>query len=216
MRESLRGLYVLTRPFTGGERALLEAVEQTLEGGARLVQYRDKGAGASRRRREAAALAELCGAYGVPVIVNDDPVLAAAVGAGGVHLGRDDAPIREARELLGPSAIIGASCYDRLERARQAARAGADYLAFGSFHPSPTKPGAVHADTTLLGAASGLGPALCAIGGITPENGAGLVAAGADLLAVISGVFDAGEPRLAASRYAALFDDPANPQGSHS
>lgn len=201
---------MLTRPFAGGEPALLEAVKLALEGGARLVQYRDKSGAQRRRRREAAALLELCGKYGVPLIVNDDASLAARIGAGGVHLGRDDAPVREARALLGPAAIVGASCYNRLELARKAARAGADYVAFGSFFASPTKPGAVRAEASLLAKARGIGPSLCAIGGITPENGAGLVAAGADLLAVVSGVFDDPDPWLAASRYAALFREQVN------
>lgn len=199
--ERLRGLYLLTRPGPD----LLDATAAALRGGAHLVQYRDKSDEAERRFDEARQLRVLCTTAGAMFIVNDDLELARRVSADGVHLGRDDADIMEARSALGDTAIIGASCYDSLERARHAASAGADYLAFGSFFPSPTKPDAVRATPALLTAARGeLGLPLCAIGGITPENGAELVAAGADMLAVISGVFDAGDAEAAAGKFARL------------
>jgi thiamine-phosphate pyrophosphorylase len=198
-----RGLYAIT----DGPRAdLLAACEAVLEGGATLLQYRDKTRDAERRLAEARALAALCARRGVPLIVNDDVELAAAVGAAGVHLGEDDADLASARERLGAAAIIGVSCYDSLERARTLAAAGADYLAFGAFHPSPTKPGARKATLSLLHEAKPLGLPLVAIGGITPENGRAIVEAGADCLAAISAVFGANDVSAAARAFAALFD----------
>jgi thiamine-phosphate pyrophosphorylase len=196
------GLYAIS----DGLRAdLLEAVAGALRGGAALVQYRDKGGDAARRRDEAAALRTLCDRFDVPLIVNDDVELAAAVGAAGVHLGEQDAAIAHARARLGADALIGISCYDSLPRARAAVAAGADYVAFGAFHASPTKPLARRATAGLLRDARALGVPLVAIGGITPDNAPALIAAGADFVAVISGVFGSGDPAVAAQRYADLF-----------
>jgi thiamine-phosphate pyrophosphorylase len=142
----------------------------------------------------------------VPFIVNDAARLAAECDAAGVHLGEHDGGIAEARALLGEDAIIGMSCYDDLQRARDAAAAGADYIAFGAFFSSPTKPGARHASTALLRDSAALGLPRVAIGGITADNGTALVEAGADLLAVISGVFDASDPVAAACAYSSCFD----------
>ncbi len=198
-----RGLYAIT----DGPRAdLIAACAAVLEGGARVLQYRDKSDDVPRREREARALQDLCAAHGVPLIINDDVALAATVGAAGVHLGADDAAIAEARARLGGGAIIGVSCYDSLERARQMAQAGADYLAFGAFFASPTKPHARHATTALLRGARVLGKPLVAIGGITADNADGLIAAGADNIAVISALFGAADPGAAARRFASLFD----------
>jgi thiamine-phosphate pyrophosphorylase len=145
----------------------------------------------------------------VPLIINDDVELAVHCGAAGVHLGRDDADLATARARLGTGAIIGVSCYADLERAREAAAAGADYLAFGRFFPSQTKPEAVPADPALLAAARReLDLPLCAIGGITPANAAPLLEAGADLLAVIQGLFGQPDVRAAAARFQALFQQP--------
>ncbi|MGH8400781.1 MAG: thiamine phosphate synthase, partial [Gammaproteobacteria bacterium] len=143
-----------------------------------------------------------------PLIVNDDIALAQSIGADGVHLGRDDAPLEQARVQLGPHALIGVSCYDSLQLATEAAHAGADYVAFGSFFASPSKPDATHASVSLLAAAHRqLSVPICAIGGITPQNGTELVTAGADILAVISGVFAAADIEQAAHRYAQLFSN---------
>ncbi|HVF33882.1 MAG TPA: thiamine phosphate synthase [Candidatus Saccharimonadia bacterium] len=199
-----RGLYLLTRE-TRDTAALLATVRAAIDGGAVLVQYRDKSNDAASRSAQARALVALGHATGVPILVNDDVSLARECGAAGVHLGRDDVPFDEARRALGPGALIGVSCYDTLERAQDAARHGASYVAFGSFHASPTKPGAVRAVPSLLEAARGLPVPIVAIGGITPENGAALVAAGADLLAVSSAVFDAPDPRAAAFALTSLF-----------
>jgi thiamine-phosphate pyrophosphorylase len=210
---ALRGLYAITPELAGPAPSLARQVELAIAGGARLIQYRDKSqdrAGDRERRlAQAHALRAVCRGAGVPLIINDDATLAAAVSAGGVHLGRDDVSPAEARRLLGPAAIIGVSCYDRLELAEAAQAAGADYVAFGSFFPSGTKPLAVRAELDLLRRAHrSIRVPLVAIGGITPENGAALIAAGADLLAVVSGVFGGPDPRAAAQAYARLFDTP--------
>jgi thiamine-phosphate pyrophosphorylase len=169
------------------------------------LQYRDKTADHARRREEAAALVALCRRHDVPLIVNDDAALAASVGADGVHLGEYDGGIAAARDALGPRAIIGVSCYDALERARAAALEGVDYIAFGAFFPSPTKPQARHADATLLRQARPLGLPLVAIGGITLDNASTLVEAGADCVAAISALFGADDVRATAAAFATLF-----------
>lgn len=197
-----RGLYAITN----GPRAdLMAAVESALRGGAAMLQYRDKSSDATRRHSEACALRELCRGYGTAFIVNDDVELAAACAADGVHLGEQDESIALARARLGEGAIIGVSCYASLERARAAAAAGADYLAFGAFFVSPTKPAAARASVDLLRAAKLLGLPVVAIGGITPDNAPPLIAAGADFVAAVSGVFGSADPRGAAHRYADLF-----------
>jgi len=199
-----RGLYLLTRE-TRDTAALVATVRAAIAGGAVLVQYRDKSNDAGSRSEQVRALVALGRSAGVPILVNDDVSLARECGAAGVHLGRDDAPLDEARRSLGPGALVGVSCYDSIERARDAARDGASYVAFGSFHASPTKPGAARATIGLLETARGLSLPIVAIGGISPENGAALVAAGADLLAVSSAVFDAPDARAAAHALASLF-----------
>ena len=203
-----RGLYAITdsRLIPPGE--LEQRVSLAIAGGATVIQYRAKGSAAAADIDEVAAVARLCRQHGVPLIVNDDVELAAAVGAAGVHLGRDDASLHMARARLGTEAIIGISCYNDLQRARQAVQAGADYVAFGRFYPSRSKPEAVLAEPALLTRASReLAIPLVAIGGITPANGQALLAAGASLLAAIHGVF--GQPDIAAAArcYAALFQD---------
>ncbi|HET7649732.1 MAG TPA: thiamine phosphate synthase [Gammaproteobacteria bacterium] len=205
----LRGLYVLTDAAMLPGAKLLPGVASAIHGGAKLVQYRDKSADSARREREALALRSLCSEYGAVFIVNDDVELARRVNADGVHLGQDDAPLEQARIALGPHTLIGVSCYDSLQRATDAAQAGADYVAFGSFFASPSKPQAARAPLDLLESARAqLGIPLCAIGGIQPEHGAALLAAGADMLAVISGVFSAPDIEQAARRYAQLFEKP--------
>jgi len=202
----LQGLYLIT-PDEADTARLLARVRPVLAGSA-LLQYRNKAAPPALRREQAMALLPLCREAGVPLLVNDDWRLAAEIGADGAHLGEGDGEIAAARAALGVAAVLGASCYDDLDRARSAAAAGASYLAFGAFFPSPTKPGARRADPALLRGSAPLGLPRAAIGGITPANGAGLVAAGANLLAVISGVFDAPDPVAAASAYRACFPRP--------
>ncbi|MGN6512658.1 MAG: thiamine phosphate synthase [Lysobacteraceae bacterium] len=196
-----RGLYLVT-PEPLPAPALLRSVLPH----AACLQYRSKHADARSREREALALRALCTQAGVAFIVNDDAALAATANADGVHLGEHDGGIAAARALLGGDAIIGSSCYDDPARANAAARAGASYVAFGAFFPSPTKPLARRATPELLRDAARLGLPRVAIGGITPDNAAPLVAAGADLVAVVSGVFAAPDPAAAARACAALFD----------
>lgn len=210
-RNELRGLYAITEASLQSPGQLLERVAQALEGGARVLQYRDKSDDAALRLREARGLAELCRAHGVPLIINDDVQLAADSGADGVHLGKDDADPAAARRRLGAQAIIGVSCYNQWQRAQRAAEQGADYIAFGRFFASRTKPAAVQADVQLIARArQELGLPVVAIGGITPHNGVSLVAAGADMLAVVQGVFAAADVRRAAAAYAALFAGTGN------
>lgn len=199
-----RGLYLVTPDEPDGERLLARVAPLLAE--ATCLQYRNKTADPDVRLQQARALRSLCARTGVPLIINDDVELAAAVDADGVHLGEHDAAIGDARMRLGAAAIIGVSCYDDVARAQQAAAAGADYLAFGAFFVSPTKPNARRATLELLRQAAELGLPRVAIGGITPENAASVVAAGADLIAVISGVFDAPDPVAAARACRALFD----------
>lgn len=200
------GLYAITAE-TADTARLLEQVEAALAGGAAAVQYRDKSGDVARRHEQASELAALCRRRGAPLVVNDDLRLADLAGADGVHLGRDDGSVREARIVLGPGKFIGASCYQNLDLARAAQAAGADYVAFGSFFPSPTKPDAARAPLDLLRAARAeLRVPLVAIGGITPDNAAALLDAGADGLAVLSAVFDAPDIRAAARAFNLLFE----------
>jgi len=201
-----KGLYLIT-PDEPDCTGLLARVASVLPF-ASCLQYRNKRADASLREQQALALRALCRSAGVPLIINDDAALAATVRADGVHIGEHDGDIPAARALLGDGAIIGVSCYDELDRAEIAARAGADYIAFGAFFPSPTKPNARRAEPALLQAAVRLGVQQVAIGGITPDNARPLIAAGADLVAVISGVFDAADPVSAAQAYRACFTHP--------
>ena len=198
-----RGLYAIT-PGLIATGALLDAVEAAIRGGAVWIQYRT--AAFEDRKRQAQALCQLCHRYRVPLIVNDDPRLAWDIGADGVHLGQDDPHYEEARALLGPQAILGVSCYNSLDRAVSAQRIGANYVAFGRFFPSKTKPEAKQAPLALLHEARRqLSIPIVAIGGITPENGGALIEAGADLLAVIEGVFGQPDLEVAARRYTELF-----------
>jgi len=199
-----RGLYLVT-PDEPDTARLLTRVAAVL-GEASLLQYRNKGASPELRSEQAVALLPLCRAAGVPLVVNDDADLAHAVGAAGVHLGESDGAIHRARAALGDAAIIGASCYDDLRRAHAAAAAGASYIAFGAFFPSTTKPGARRAVPSLLQDAASLHLPRVAIGGITPEDASALIDAGADLVAVIAGVFEAADPVAAARAYRRAFD----------
>ena len=203
MNPSLRGLYFVTPSDSAGR---LELVLAALRGGARIIQYRDKTNDTDARRREADAILAQCRRYDALCLVNDDVELCKAIGADGVHLGAADAAIEAARARLGVDRIIGASCYDDLQHARAAVAAGADYVAFGSLYPSATKPQARRANLDLLRAArSALDVPICAIGGITADNAAPVVAAGADMVAVIQGISASPDPEAAARALQALF-----------
>jgi len=203
----LRGLCAIT-PDWPDTRRLLTASEAILAGGCRILQYRNKTARPSRRQEQAVALRGLTRRFAARLIINDDVDLALFCDADGVHLGEDDGELGAARGRLGAGKILGASCYQDLELARRAARAGADYLAFGSFFASPTKPQARRADPSVLIAARlETGLPVCAIGGISLDNAAPLLAAGADLLAVITALYGAADPAQAATKFTQLFEE---------
>ena len=189
----LRGLYAITPEGVGPAKVRL-----ALEGGIALLQYRNK----TRDYSHAKAIVTLARQFEVPVIVNDDIDLALELDAAGAHLGRDDGDLRRARARL-KGRILGVSCYNEVRLAHAAVEAGADYVAFGSVFASPTKPGAVRAPLSLFG--ESLGVPLCAIGGITLQNAPQLIAAGAELLAVISDLFEAPDIRARAADYGKLF-----------
>ena len=204
----LRGLYAVT-PDVADTAHLAAMVEAAIAGGAGAIQYRNKSATPALRTEQAARLARVCAGRGVLLIVNDDVALARTVGAHGVHLGEDDGDIVAARTLVGEKMLIGVSCYTELLRARRLVKEGADYVAFGSFFSSPTKPDARRAETTLLTRAKKLGVPVVAIGGITADNARDLIAAGADAVAVITAVFGHGDLAAitkAAAAIAACFE----------
>ncbi len=197
------GLYAITQTANKSGDTVINEVAAAIKGGAVIVQYRDKTpADAPFLARE---LVKICHQHGVPLLINDDIELAALVGADGVHLGREDGAVTQARKQLGSNAIIGVSCYNFVEQAIAAQAQGATYAAFGRFFPSSSKPLAAPAQIeTLRQAKRALTIPIVAIGGILPDNGAQLLAAGADLLAVIGGVFD-HQPEQSARAYQALF-----------
>lgn len=204
MKFPRRGLYAITQTTGKTMAQVVAEVEAALQGGAVVVQYRDK------QPLEAHSLARkllrVCHAHNAPLLINDDVELTLRVGADGVHLGRDDGDIASARQRLGGGAIIGVSCYNDLDRAKQAIAAGADYVAFGRFFTSGSKPLAAPANLeTLKQARESINVPIVAIGGILPENGGQLLDAGADLLAVIGGLFDK-DPKLAAERFQSLIN----------
>jgi thiamine-phosphate pyrophosphorylase len=206
---SLRGLYAVT-PDDRLLPRLSALVEAALEGGARLVQYRNKQAPAPLRRAQAAELLRVCRAYGAKLIVNDDVWLAIEIGADGAHVGRDDLPghdLATAREALGGKRLLGVSCYNDLARVAEAAKAGADYVGIGSMYPSATKPGAMLATPELLAESRRLfdGP-VAAIGGITIRNAQQVVGAGADMIAVVSDLFNAMDIGRRAAEFQQLFN----------
>ena len=198
------GLYAITQTEHKSCDAIVLEVEAALRGGAVVVQYRDKHP--LDADHLASRLLKLCQHYKVPLLINDDVELALRVGADGVHIGRDDGDIKRARQRLGEQAIIGVSCYDSVEHAQQAQNEGATYVAFGRFFPSSSKPLALPANIqTLRMAKQVLTIPIVAIGGIVPENGPLLLEAGADLLAVIGGLFD-DQPEQSARAYLSLFE----------
>jgi thiamine-phosphate pyrophosphorylase len=205
-----RGLYAIT-PDDMALPELLIRVDAALRGGVRLLQYRDKRRDAAGRKRAAEALRDLCTRHDAILVINDDLTLALAIDAGGLHLGADDGDLADARRALPRGKLLGASCYADFARARAAVAAGADYVAFGAAYPSPTKPLAPLAPHRLFARSrEELGVPACAIGGITLDNAPSLVAAGADLIAVISDLFtvaDSAEIERRARAYQRLFEE---------
>ncbi|MBI5006526.1 MAG: thiamine phosphate synthase [Nitrosomonadales bacterium] len=204
-RRIIGGLYAIT-PDETDTAELLRKVRLALQGGVQVLQYRNKSADAGLRLQQAQALRRLTREFACTFIVNDDARLAAEVDADGVHLGGEDGSVAAARVLLGGAGIIGVSCYNRAPLALEAARQGADYVAFGAFFPSSVKPEAVKADAQLLRSVRAeLNLPIVAIGGITAQNGAALIDAGADALAVITALWDAADIEQAAREFSNLF-----------
>ncbi len=204
------GLYAVTPDGLETPRLLMLA-EAALAAGIPLLQYRDKNGDAARRLEQAAALLALCRRYGARLIINDDVALARQVDADGVHLGGEDGDLAAARALLGPDKLIGASCYADFARAQAAAAAGANYVAFGAIYPSPTKPLARRASLELIAQARRELPGVqvAAIGGITLDNVAPVIAAGAQFVAVITDLFEAPDVTARAAAYQRLFAESA-------
>lgn len=201
----MRGLYLVTPDWDDTER-LIANTDAALAAGAALVQYRHKEASPALRSEQASALLALCRRHGRPLVINDHIDLCQAIDADGVHLGHTDQDIREARALLGPDKIVGASCYGELALARAAVEAGASYIAFGGFYPSPVKKYSFVTPPELLdGARAEFSLPIVIIGGMTPANAAPLVARGIDLVAAITSVYGARDPAHAARAFGALF-----------
>ena len=206
----LHGTYLITHHDPYDDERLLSDSRNALIAGAGILQYRDKSSDAAKRLRQAVKLRNLTAEYGCLLIINDDIELAQQVAADGVHLGKHDNAIQPARSLLGPDSIIGASCYNQLSLALQACSEGADYVAFGRFFASTTKPAAVQAQPQLLKQArKKLDIPIVAIGGITHDNAPGLIKAGADMIAVINAVFAQPDITAATRQFQNLF----KPQG---
>ncbi len=204
MNKAINGLYAVT-PDLADTAVLLAKTKAALDGGTRLLQYRNKTADEDLRRVQATALRGLCRRYGATLIINDHVELACESDADGVHVGADDAGVAAARTRLGPGKIIGATCGNDLQRALAAVAAGADYVAFGSFFASAVKPGAVRAPLALLQQARRqVAVPVVAIGGITLDNAARLIDAGADAVAVISALFTAPDIEAAARKFCQL------------
>lgn len=205
MSYSIKGLYLVT-PDQDDTALLYSQVKQAVQGGVSIVQYRHKTASEALRLEQASALLNICRQANVPLLINDHVALAVTLDADGVHVGQHDDAIAQARTLLGAGKIIGASCYNRFELAEQAQAAGADYIAFGACYPSPTKPNAPRATTTLFTQAKqSLKLPVVGIGGITLDNALPLLAAGANALAVITDIFQAGDIAARCRQYLPLF-----------
>ncbi len=201
----MRGLYIVT-PDWDDTQKLLNVTEAALRGGAALVQYRHKTADTALRHEQAAALLALCRRYGRPLVINDHVELAAELDADGIHVGGTDKSVAQARASVGPDRIVGASCYGSIELAREAAGAGASYIAFGGFYPSRVKKYEVTTSPQIVAQARrDIDLPNVVIGGMTHENAAPLVAQGADMVAVISSVYQAEDPEDAARGFFNLF-----------
>lgn len=211
-RNRLKGIYAITDPDLMGAE-LLQKSEQAILGGINILQYRNKTATLSQQENEARTLAELCKKHNVLFIINDNVELAIHVNADGVHLGQTDTHIEKARELLGKNKIIGVTCNNKIELASTAQQQGADYVAFGRFFNSNTKPSAPAASLSLLTSArNSITLPIAAIGGITKESASALLSEGADMLAVIHGIFGQKDIRQATRQLVGLFDTIDTPQ----
>lgn len=204
--KALKGLYIVTPDWDETDK-LLAVTEKALKGGAALVQYRHKTAGAEQRREQAKALQALCKRYDVPFIINDYVDLCMELDADGIHVGGTDESVAAVRASVGPDKIVGASCYGEMDLVRQAAKEGASYVAFGGFYPSRIKKYEVTTPVSIVGDAKKELPGMpsCAIGGITLENAVPLVEQGVDMISVISSVYMADDPEAAARAFADMY-----------
>ncbi|WP_415886818.1 thiamine phosphate synthase [Neptuniibacter sp. QD37_6] len=207
MKFNLKGLYGITdSDLMPDTETMLRKVEQSIQGGANIIQYRDKSSDLKKRVEQASALNLICKKNKIPLIINDDAGLAAGIGAAGVHLGQSDGAIEEAREMLGEDTIIGVTCHDSLELALKAQQAGASYLAFGAFFPSKTKPNAKPAPLSLVkDVKDKVNLPIVAIGGISVDNADQIVTAGADMVAVIHALYANKKVTAAAKQFHQLF-----------
>ncbi len=204
--QKLQGLYVIADAECIGKKNIISETQEVLSAGVKIIQYRDKINSLTKKTIIAKQLLKLTNTYQSLLVINDDVNLAKSINADGVHLGKDDFSIEKARNILGKNKIIGASCYADFKNAKPAIQASADYIAFGSFFSSAIKPQAPKADTMLIKQAkSEFTTPICAIGGITPQNAATVLNAGADMIAVISGIFNASSPQQAVQEYLSLF-----------
>jgi len=204
--KTLKGLYAITDEKLISREDFNRTVELALQGGARIIQYRDKSNDPSKRLEQAAAICSLCSRYQATSIINDDIELAKAVNADGVHLGRDDAAISQARKILGNNSIIGVSCYGDLALAKRAEEHGADYVAFGAMFSSSTKPEAADTGPEIITKAKQkISIPVCAIGGINEDNIQQLAKIGADMTAVIHSLFSAEDIKLTATNLSQHF-----------
>jgi thiamine-phosphate pyrophosphorylase len=206
-KEKLKGLYAITDQQLITEENFSASVEATLQGGTRIIQYRDKSNKQNKRFQQASLLRALCDQYHAICIINDDIELAKAVNAHGLHLGKDDLPLTVARQILGENAIIGVSCYNDLDRAIAAENNNADYVAFGAIFSSTTKPEANVAGLDIITKAKQrLSIPVCTIGGITQENIQQVIQQGADMAAVISGIFSADDIKQSTTALSQFFN----------
>ncbi len=202
----MKGLYIVTPDWDDTDR-LATVTEQALQGGAALVQYRHKTADAAQRLEQATRLLALCRRHRIPFIVNDYVDLCLALDADGIHVGGTDAPVADVRRMVGPDKIVGASCYGSLELAEEAQQAGASYVALGGFYPSRVKVYPVTTPVATITQAKHRWPLpVVVIGGMTVENSPPLITAGADMVAAVSAVYQADDPRATAAHFARLFD----------
>lgn len=206
--QNLTGLYVIADAACIGTGEIITKTEEVLVAGVKIIQYRDKVNSQKDRYNIAEQLRKLTYEHECLLLINDDAQLTKSIDADGVHLGKDDISVKQARRQLGKNKIIGASCYTQIENAQAAINASADYIAFGSFYPSTTKPDAPRADIELITKTKNqYDTPVCAIGGITSKNATKLLTAGADMIAVISAVFNASSPKQAVQEYLSLIQN---------
>jgi thiamine-phosphate pyrophosphorylase len=203
----IKGLYAIT-PDMADLNTLIQKTQLAIEGGAFMVQYRSKIEDRDAKMQQCAAILRLCREYEIPCIVNDDVDMCRVLEADGVHLGEKDDNIAEVRHILGEDAIIGSSCYNQIERARQAQKEGASYVAFGAIFPTSTKPQAPRATLELLKEAKReIQIPIVAIGGITVNNAHDVTKTGIDAIAVITSLYEAKTIKETAETFSKMFHE---------